>query len=226
MTVQDNTINIESERLKTPMENLKEQGAIAKNMFVVDFQPVRTHEDIGTAGGSLTLGGLPGTLSEDQIMWTPLANSQLKTAKNYWSLAMDSVQIGERTVDIADNGIVDTGTTMIMLHTDKVKTLFTGVQGISYNRTLDLWTAPCKTVQKLPDVTFHFGQNALKLTAEQYTVPAWQRNYWGSEDCPLYITSDDALDEFGFIIGQKFLENYISVYDGEARRVGFAAKNA
>lgn len=144
---------------------------------------------------------------------------------------MSHMIVGEDNEEIHDKeedeltGIVDTGTTLIVLKPDMAKELYSHIPDAKYNEKLGVWTFPCKAVKSLPTLSFVFDKNQqpLTLSPEEYTVPSWQSRYWGAPEnlCPSYIIGD-SVDDVDFIIGQKFLEHYVSVYDAENNRVGFA----
>lgn len=139
--------------------------------------------------------------------------------------------VGEDNEEIHDNdkekmtGIVDTGTTLIVLKPEMAKELYSHIPDAKYNESLGIWTFPCKSVESLPALSFVFdaSQQPLTLSPEEYTVPSWQSRYWGASEnlCPSYIIGD-SVDDVDFILGQKFLEHYVSIYDAENNRVGFA----
>ena len=218
------------------METLVQQKAIERNMFSVYFQPLRDHMDIDTAGGKLALGGLlPQDSYQGEIQWIP----QVVDEKygNYWAIGLENIQVGDAVIQ-NDNGetgskrkqavgIVDTGTTMIIIKPTIAENLIKSMQHVKYNETLELYTVPCNQAKYLPTLDFHFTEGVtLSLSPEQYVVPEWQLVYWGASDCPVYIVSETLGEDDGsgldFIIGQKFLENYVSIYDGDEHRVGFA----
>ncbi|KAI9492099.1 aspartic peptidase domain-containing protein [Zychaea mexicana] len=232
--------NTKHETLLTPMDNLVKQKAVERNMFSVYFQPLRDHKDISTVGGKLALGGLlPEDTYQGEIQWIPqIVDGDYA---DYWTIGLESISVGEAQVSSAVSkkrrsqayGIVDTGTTMIVLKPQIAANVYKNIKQAKYNETLELYTVPCNSLEALPNVEFHFANGVkLSLTPQQYTVPEWQLVYWGASDCPLYIVSttlDDAeeAEEGGldFILGQKFLEHYVSIYDGDDHRVGFAQAN-
>ncbi|CDS06418.1 hypothetical protein LRAMOSA08946 [Lichtheimia ramosa] len=222
--------NKKKQTLMTPMDSLVAQKAIAQNIFSVQFKPIKEPEDIGTVGGKLTLGGLPPKDTyQGDIQWLPQV--QDGDYGDYWSIPMSHMTVGEDNEEIHDNdkekmtGIVDTGTTLIVLKPEMAKELYSHIPDAKYNESLGIWTFPCKSVESLPTLSFVFdaSQQPLTLSPEEYTVPSWQSRYWGASEnlCPSYIIGD-SVDDVDFILGQKFLEHYVSIYDAENNRVGFA----
>lgn len=146
---------------------------------------------------------------------------------------MESIQVGQTKFHNHKSGIVDTGSTMIILDTQTIHAVHTHIPNAQYNDTLGLWTVPCDKVDSLPDIQFHLvsgsGNKSLTLTPRQYTVPSWQtQEYWDAPAgrCPTYLVhGGEDKGPFAFVLGQKFLEAYVSVYDGDRRRIGFAPNN-
>ncbi|KAI7856864.1 aspartic peptidase domain-containing protein, partial [Circinella umbellata] len=191
--------NYKSKRLPTPMENLVHQKAVERNMFSVYFQPLRDHMDIDTAGGKLALGGLlPQDSYQGEIQWISQVIDE--NYGDYWAVGLESIQVGDAVIQ-NDNGetgskrkqavgIVDTGTTMIIIKPTIAENVIKSMQYAKYNETLELYTVPCNQVKSLPTLDFHFTEGVkLSLSPEQYTVPEWQLVYWGASDCPIYIVS-------------------------------------
>ncbi|KAI8139007.1 aspartic peptidase domain-containing protein [Fennellomyces sp. T-0311] len=220
--------NIDGQVIPTPMDNLVAQKIISSNVFSVYFQPIRDHKDINTVGGKLALGGLlPPSTYQGQIQWIPQMTDGDYGA--FWTITMDGLAVGDTKLPTSTNkeksaGIVDTGTTMIILQPEIADSLYKQIKLAEYDTHLDLYTVPCNKIGQLPTLAFTFNGVTLKLTPQQYTVPEWQAGYWGVSkgNCPTYIVGGP-LDGFEFILGQKFLESYVSFYDSNQHRIGFAA---
>lgn len=137
---------------------------------------------------------------------------------------MDTITIQNASIQVGGEGIVDTGTTMVVVQVKAAEAMAKQIPQAQYNETLGLYAVPCKNIKNLPKIIFQLGNNVrLEWGPEQYTVPSWQAFYWGAEanTCPMYFVGEP-LDGYEFILGQKFLESFVSVYDGQQRRVGFA----
>ena len=149
------------------METLVQQKAIERNMFSVYFQPLRDHMDIDTAGGKLALGGLlPQDSYQGEIQWIPQVVDE--NYGNYWAIGLENIQVGDAVIQ-NDNGetgskrkqavgIVDTGTTMIIIKPTIAENLIKSMQHVKYNETLELYTVPCNQAKYLPTLDFHFTE--------------------------------------------------------------------
>jgi hypothetical protein len=68
-----------------------------------------------------------------------------------------------------------------------------------------------------------FGSTTYTLTPSQYLVPTAQYSYYGLSSGKYYAwINDGGSSGVNTIIGQKFLENYYSVFDTTNSRIGFA----
>ncbi|KAI8377962.1 aspartic peptidase domain-containing protein [Radiomyces spectabilis] len=217
-------LNKEHKLLATPMENLIAQKVIEHNIFSVHFEPIRSADDLEKALGTLTLGELPPKDSyQGDIQWVPTITSG--SLGNFWAVEMNGFRVGDQVFSEEPlKGIVDTGSTLIVLPSPMVDAFYKRIPGASYDRRLQFWTVPCRSIPSLPTITFELANGvSLTLTGEQYTAPEWQVPMWQSRAhvCPVYIV-DFHTNAFQFIIGQKLLENYVSIYDADNARVGFA----
>jgi len=209
--------------LNTPITNMVANHLMTKKMFSVYFAPEPAGM-YGAVNGQVTFGGLPdSSLYSGSIQWTPKLSSGI-TAK-YWGISVDNIKVGTKTVVKSFDSIVDTGTTLIIVDSAAATAIYKNIKGAKYSNAAAMWEVPCKSLSSLPDISFTINGKAYPLTPEQYTVPAWETPYWGSSDtsqCLSYVTGENTggLN----ILGQKFLENYVSVFDADSNRVGFAPR--
>jgi hypothetical protein len=73
---------------------------------------------------------------------------------------------------------------------------------------------PASSYSKLQNIVFTIGGKAFTLTPSQYILPQDQVSNWGGNTGTYYSLIGDLGTGNGldFILGQKFLENYYSVY--------------
>lgn len=114
---------------------------------------------------------------------------------------------------------MDTGTTLIYIPTSAYNKFLSASGGKT-----DSSTGLAKFTTK-PTGTFSFtiGGTVLTLTPAQYLVPTAQYSNFGISGSGYYSwINDGGSSGVDFIIGQKFLENYYSVFDTTNSRIGFA----
>lgn len=115
-----------------------------------------------------------------------------------------------------------TGTTMTFLTPEFGKRVIAAMKIVKFDEENRLYYVECAKTSSLPTLTFILdGGIELSLKPEQYVIPSWQTSYWRVKDtqCPLYI-STDAVDDFDFVLGQKFLEYHVAAHDADNKRIG------
>lgn len=200
----------------TFMDNLKSQGAIATEVLGVSFRP-ESGSDTNDNNGELTLGGVDSAKYSGSLTYFPTLTSG--AAAPYWGIAVASFTYGATTLATGAQGIVDTGTTLIYIPTTAYNKFLSATGGkTDPNSGLAMFTTK-------PTANFgvKFGSTTYTLTPAQFLVPTAQYSYYGLTSGKYYAwINDGGSSGVNTIIGQKFLENYYSVYDTTNSRLGFA----
>ncbi|GJJ72415.1 hypothetical protein EMPS_04772 [Entomortierella parvispora] len=215
-------ITNKGENIPTPVDNLYSSGQIGSDVIGVYFQPI-TDGGSQETNGEITFGGVDSTKYTGDITYVPITTAS--PANEYWGIDVSSVKYGSTSVTSTIHGIVDTGTTLILLSSTAVSALYKNISGAKLDNNSGLYTIPASEVSKLEDITFTIGGTAFTLTPSQYLIPANQvANLGGtSGDTYSWIGSlGDNESGLAFILGQKFLENFYSVFDTTNSRVGLA----
>ncbi|KAF7903608.1 uncharacterized protein EAF01_006657 [Botrytis porri] len=200
----------------TFMDNLKSQGSIASEVLGVYFKP-ESGSDADDNNGELTLGGVDTTKYTGTLTYFPKATSG--QASYYWGINIAGFTYGTTTLATSATGIVDTGTTFIYIPTAAYNKFLavTGGQTESSNGIASFTTKPTA------NFSIKFGTTTYSLTPAQYLVPTAQYSNFGLDSDSYYAwISDGGSSGVNTIIGQKFLEQYYSVFDTTNSRIGFA----
>lgn len=114
------------------------------------------------------------------------------------------------------------GTTLIIVSQTVVTALYKSIHGAVFDDMSQLWSVPCKHLASLPNFGFTIGGKSFTLSPTEYTVPTWEDGDWSvtPNTCVSYIVGQQIYDGIDIIIGQKFLERYVSIYDSDGGRVG------
>ncbi|KAF9202349.1 hypothetical protein BGZ49_007478 [Haplosporangium sp. Z 27] len=211
-----------NETVPTPVDNLYSQGKIPSDVVGVYFKPI-TDGSARNTNGQITFGGADSSKYTGEITYVPITSAY--PASLYWGIDVDSIAYGISEVSSITHGIVDTGTTLILLSSSAVARLYNDIPGAKLDNTTGLYTIPKSEISNLEDVTFTIGGNAFTLTPSQYLIPENQLDNFGFSKNLTYSWIADLGDNdpgLAFILGQKFLENYYSVYDTTNNRVGLA----
>ncbi|KAH7357065.1 putative aspartic protease [Rhexocercosporidium sp. MPI-PUGE-AT-0058] len=200
----------------TFMDNLKSQGSITTEVLGVSFKP-ESGSDTDDANGELTLGGVDTSKYTGTLTYFPRLTSG--TAAAYWGISIAKFTYGTTTLASSVTGIVDTGTTLIYIPTSAYNAFLSATGGKTDSSSgLAIFT-------KKPTSNFGitFGSTTYTLTPDQYLVPTAQYTNFGLTSGKFYAwINNGGSSGVNTIIGQKFLENYYSVYDTTNSRIGFA----
>ncbi|RDW58364.1 acid protease-2 [Coleophoma crateriformis] len=200
----------------TFMDNLYSQGSISTEVLGVSFSP-ESGSDTDDSNGELTLGGTDSSKYSGSITYFPMLTTG--EASYYWGIAISGFTYGSTTLASSASGIVDTGTTLIYIPTSAYNK-FLSASGGSTDESSGLAAFSTK-----PTANFgiKFGSTTYTLTPAQYLIPTAQYSYYGLSSGTYYAwINDGGSSGANTIIGQKFLENYYSVFDTTNSRIGFA----
>ncbi|OJA19120.1 hypothetical protein AZE42_02137 [Rhizopogon vesiculosus] len=101
--------NEESETIPTVTENLYTQGLISEIVVGISFEPTNSET---ITNGEITFGGTDATKYTGTIAYTPLTTIPL--ASTFWGIS-ESITYGSTVIMPEITGIVDTGTTFILI---------------------------------------------------------------------------------------------------------------
>jgi len=202
----------------TFMDNLYKQGSISKEVLGVYFHPESGSDDDDT-NGELTLGGVDSSKYSGSITYFPKATSGSNAP--YWGISVSSFSYNGKTLSGSAAGIVDTGTTLIIIPTAAYNA-FSSATGGSTDSNSGLISF---TKKPTANFAIKFGSTSYTLTPSQFLVPQAQYSNFGLTSGKYYGWFADGGDSgVNTIIGQKFLENYYSVFDTTSSRIGFATR--
>ncbi|KAG1718675.1 acid protease [Suillus paluster] len=215
-----------NELIPTVMNNALSQGLITQEILGVSFAPATSYND---TNGALTYGGIDSSLYTGEITYTPVTATY--PAGYYWGINVTDATYGaanDKTTVIPTStaGIVDTGTTLVLLADNFFESYMRAIPGAKLDQTTGLMTIPESSVSKIQPLNFTVGGTVFSLDAAAQLIPTDQNTAWGLSANKQYgivsylgTNSGEGLD---FIIGQKFMEKYYAVFDTDSQQVGFA----
>ncbi|EIW86974.1 aspartic proteinase [Coniophora puteana RWD-64-598 SS2] len=211
--------NDEDAEIPTVTDNLYSQGTISTEVVGVSFEPTTSEE---VTNGELTFGGTDSSKYTGTIAYTPVTTTE--PASYYWGIN-ESIDYGSETILSETAGIVDTGTTLVLLATNAYDK-YVSATGATYDDTTGLLRISSSDYDKLDDLNFNIGSNTYALTANAQIWPRSLNTYIGGSSDDIYLVVNDLGSPSGegldFINGYTFLERYYSVFDTTNSRVGFA----
>jgi predicted aspartyl protease len=200
----EDTVSGES-TVPTFMDNLKSTGAISTEVLGVSFAPL-SGSSTSSKNGELTLGGTDSSKYSGSITYVDQATSG--DFAPYWGIAVSEIEYSSTSVGSSLHAIVDTGTTLIYIPTSSYNKFLSAAGGKT-----DSSSGLAKFTKKpTGDFSFTIGGKKFELTPTQYLIPQDQLANLGVSGSGYYSwIGDGGSDSVDFIIGQKFLENYVSI---------------
>ncbi|KAI8447316.1 aspartic peptidase domain-containing protein, partial [Phakopsora pachyrhizi] len=187
-----------------------------------------TTNEVKALNGRMTLGGVDSTLFKGSLTWIP--KTKLFFGSYFYGVEA-SIYCGKKLIAKNSGGIMDSGTTLLLLHDDLFKSYMKEIPGASIetgeSESAGLFKIREDMVHSIPPLYIHFGDFNAILTAEQQLFPSVGAAKIGGRKGYRYGIINtmklQSVDEgAAFIIGMKFLEHYYTAYDGMNQRVGIA----
>ncbi|KZT33268.1 family A1 protease [Sistotremastrum suecicum HHB10207 ss-3] len=203
----------------TVTDNLKSQGTISTEVIGIYYAPT-TSESV--ANGELTFGGTDSSKITGSISYVSLTSTS--PASDYWGINQ-SVTYNGATILSSTAGIVDTGTTLVLLATNAYKK-YVSATGAKLDSATGLLKITSAQYSKLTNLNFVIGGTTYALTPNAQIWPRSLNTAIGGTSSGIYLIVGDLGSNSGegldFINGYGFLERYYSVFDTTNKRVGFA----
>ncbi|KII89978.1 hypothetical protein PLICRDRAFT_29152 [Plicaturopsis crispa FD-325 SS-3] len=208
-----------SKKIPTVTDNLSSQGTISSNSIGIYYAPTTSASD---KNGELTFGGTDSDKYTGSINYVPITSTS--PASEYWGIDQ-TVSYGSKTILDSTAGIVDTGTTLVLLATDAFDA-YKSATGATEDSTTGLLTISSAKYKALSNLDFKIGSETYSLSPNAQIWPRSLNSQIGGESGKIYLVVADLGSESGqgldFIDGYTFLERYYSVFDTENSQVGFA----
>ncbi|KIJ25549.1 hypothetical protein M422DRAFT_193362 [Sphaerobolus stellatus SS14] len=186
----------------------------------ISFEPTNS---LSITNGEMSFGGADERKYTGRITYAPLTSTS--PANEYFGIDQ-RITYGRSSLILTHTaGIVDTGTTLVLLASDALKT-YQNATGAVFDDETGLLRLTTEQFDNLKSLFFHIGNAVFEFTAN---AQAWPRSLNGmingSPDA-VYLIINDLGTETGqgldFVNGYVFLERFYSVFDSRKQRVGFA----
>ncbi|TFK35979.1 aspartic protease [Crucibulum laeve] len=209
-----------SSLIPTVTDNLFSRGIITANEIGISFEPTTTVESLN---GELTWGGTDSSKFTGSIGFSPITSTS--PANEFWGINQ-SIRYGTSTTILASTaGIVDTGTTLVLIATDGFNR-YVRATGAVNDATTGLLRLTSAQFANLQSLFFTTNGVAFELTANAQLWPRSLNTAIGGTAGSIYLIVADlgspSGEGFDFVDGFAFLERFYSVFDTTNKRVGFA----
>lgn len=202
----------------TVTDNLYSQKTISSEVLGVFFAPASSDDN----SGELTFGGYDASKITGQISYVPITSTS--PASGYWGIDQ-SISYGTTPILAETAGIVDTGTTLILIASDAFDK-YQSATGATLDQSTGLLQISSDQYAQLSSLYFTAGGVTYELTANGQIWPRSLNSAIGGTTGGIYLivansgtASGSGLD---FTNGYCFLERFYSVYDTSNAQVGFA----
>ncbi|EMD32654.1 hypothetical protein CERSUDRAFT_118681 [Gelatoporia subvermispora B] len=209
-----------SSTIATVTDNLFAQGVIPEDLVAVSFAPT---DSLADNNGELTFGGTDSSKFTGSINFAPLTKTS--PASEFFGID-ESITYGTSTSILSETaGIVDTGTTLVLIASDAFSRYERATGGVNDEATglLRLTTAQFDNLQSL---FFNINGVSFEFTANAQIWPRSLNSAIGGNANSVYLVVNNIGTPTGegldFINGMTFLERFYAVFDTTNSRVGFA----
>jgi len=214
-----NTVS-NTDTVPTVTDNLFSQGTISQDSLGISFEPSTSTDQ---QNGTLTFGDIDTSLTSSDVSFTPITSTS--PASNYWGIDQTVTYGDSTTILDTTAGIVDTGTTLLLLATDAFQAYQQATGGVE-DQTTGLLTITEDQFNSLESLFFNIGGVQYELTANAQIWPRALNSQIGGEEGNIYLIASDLGSPSGqgldFINGFGWLQRFYSVFDTGNAQVGFA----
>jgi len=172
--------------------------------------------------GELTFGGVDWSKFTGGITYVPITSTS--PASLYWGIDQTVTYEGA-TILSTTAGIVDTGTTLVLLATNAFNAYQAATGGVLDSAT-GLLKITAEQYGNLKPLNFKVGYSTFSLTPNAQIWPRALNTLIGGNANEIYLIVSDLGTNSGqgldFINGYAFLERFYSVFDTKNKQVGLA----
>ncbi|KAF9262866.1 acid protease [Marasmius fiardii PR-910] len=205
----------------TITNNMRGQGIIETESIGIYYAPTPA-DSTGLANGELTFGGVDEKKITTPVKYVPVTKTF--PASRYWGINQTIKYDGNAIMNHCA-GIVDTGTTLIMLATDTFEK-YRKATGATMDSNTGLLCVTAEQFKNMKNLEFHIGENTYELTPNAQIWPRAMNEMLGGAANKIYLVFADIGQPCGsgldFINGFTFLQRFYSVYDTTNSQIGFA----
>ncbi|KAF9353975.1 hypothetical protein BGX34_011281 [Mortierella sp. NVP85] len=199
---------IESVRgVKTFLDNAIAAGSLSKPVVSVFLPSIRRN---GGVGGEYLFGDIDSTKFDGDLTYVPV------TKKGYWQINIDDAASSNgQSIGQSSAGIIDTGTTLIIVSDAAAQAIHDGIEGATLDQQAG-WLVPCSLTSSTDNVSFTMGGKAFNVPVADL---AYEPLDDGSGNC---FSGIQAGQEDLWILGDVFIKNNYCVFDQGQARIGIA----
>ncbi|KZO93798.1 aspartic proteinase from Irpex Lacteus [Calocera viscosa TUFC12733] len=206
--------------IPTVVDTAYTQRLVPDRVLGVALAPTTSNNSVN---GALTFGGVEQRYAAG-ITYVPVTKTL--PSGYYWGLNVSSLDYGSTNLFKNDAGIVDTGTTLVYIADNFFAKYRAAIPGSAIDPITGLLEVPASQASTIQSLNFTIGGRAFTLSAGAQLIPQSEVAAYGGRNGHYYSyigpMGSDSGAGFDFVLGQKFLERFYSVYDTTRNRVGLS----
>ncbi|KAF9141912.1 1,3-beta-glucanosyltransferase [Linnemannia schmuckeri] len=183
--------------VKTFLDNAMAAGALAQPVVSV-FLP--SERRFNGHGGEYLFGGINSSKYTGSLTYVPV------TQEGYWQISIDDAGYSGQSLGQSSQGIVDTGTTLIVLGDDAAQAIHNNIDGAT-NDPNNGWVVPCSVAQDTENYV------SFSMSGADFKVPladlAYEDLSDGSGNC---FSGVQGGQNDLWILGDVFIKNNYCVF--------------
>ncbi|KAJ7590611.1 acid protease [Mycena floridula] len=204
----------------TVTDNLFANGYMSVESIGICYTPTTSTEQV--ANGELNFGGIDTSKIVGEMTYVPITGCS--PANKYWGIDQ-KVTYGDVTLCDMTAGIVDTGTTLLLLGT-KAFQQYQKATGGQMDPETGLLTVTPAQYESMSSMMFNIGGRTFEFTKNGQIWPRCLNSMLGGKDDKIYLITADLGSDLGqgldFINGFCWLQRFCTEYDTSNCRVGVA----
>jgi hypothetical protein len=209
-----------TQSIPTVTDNAFAEKLIPADEIGISFEPALG--DNVARNGEIAWGGVDTSKFTGSIHFSPITT--VAPAKNYWGIDQ-SITYGSETILALTAGIVDTGSTFILIASDAYQRYQAATGAVVDPDTGFLKITPAQ-YKALKTLDFNINGQTFQLTPNAQILPRALNSALGASANSIFLIvanlGSPSGSGFDFVNGLSFLERFYSVYDTANKRVGLA----
>jgi hypothetical protein len=203
--------DISVDHVETPLRALVNSGKLDEPVFAF-------YLGSGGADGELTIGGVNSAHYTGDFHYVPVVDMVPGTT-GYWEIVLDDVQVNGQSISSAKRGVVDSGTSLMVVPSNEIKAVAAavGAKQLSIIPPLNReYSIDCDA--DAPSIDFQIDGKTYSLSKADYTLDQ------GSGQCLFAFMGQDIPAPVGplIIMGDVFMRAHYCKFDVGQKRVGLA----
>jgi len=182
--------------VKTFMDNAIAGGVLAQPVVSVFLPSERLFNG---EGGQYIFGGIDSSKYTGELTYVPVSQ------EGYWQIAIDDAGYNGQSLGQSSQGIVDTGTTLIIVGDDTAQAIHNNIAG-STNDPTNGWLVPCSVSSSSDNISFTLAGTAFNVPVADL---AYQDLGDGSGNC---VSGVQGGQDDLWILGDVFIKNNYCVF--------------